>query len=245
MKKQTILITGASRGIGREIAKLFAKNNYNVIINYLNSYLQAQKLQKELQAVGCNVMLHKADITKNQQVKEMVQNTFEWFGDIDVLVNNAGIAQQKLFIDISEIEWDNMINVHIKGMFNCCKLILPKMISHKKGKIINISSMWGLTGASCEVHYSTAKAAVIGFTKALAKEVGLFNIQVNCIAPGIIDTDMNKYIDNKNKQRLINDTPLSRYGTAEEVAQSVFYFASKEADFITGHVLNINGGFFI
>lgn len=243
--KKTVLITGASRGIGSAIAKVFAQNNYNVIINYFKSEKEALSLQANLFKKGYNVIAYKADVTKRNEVEAMINEGIKRFGAIDVVVNNAGISQQKLFTDITEEEWDNMLNIHIKGMFNCSQCALPHMISRKEGKIINISSIWGMVGASCEVHYSTAKAGIIGFTKALAKEVGPSNIQVNCVAPGIIETDMNSFLDEKEKDWLVEDTPLMRFGRPEEVAETVLYLASDKSDFITGQVISINGGFVI
>ncbi|MCK5764146.1 MAG: SDR family NAD(P)-dependent oxidoreductase, partial [Clostridiales bacterium] len=170
--KKTALITGATRGIGNEIAKTFAIDGYNVVINYLNSEETAENLCRQLYEKGYNAMKVKADVSNREEVEMMIKTVQNKFGDIDVLVNNAGIAQQKLFTEISNLDWDRIFDVNVKGVFNCSQMVLPKMIQNKKGKIINISSMWGLTGASCEVHYSASKAAVIGLTKALAKEVG-------------------------------------------------------------------------
>ena len=243
--KETVLITGASRGIGAAVAKIFAQNNYNVIINYSKSEKEAITLQNEFLEEGYGALAYKADITKRNEVKAMVEDSIKKFGAIDVLVNNAGISEQKLFTDITENEWDYMMNVHLKGMFNCSQYVVPHMVSRKKGKIINVSSIWGMVGASCEVHYSTAKAGMIGFTKALAKELGPSNIQVNCVAPGIIDTDMNQFLDEEAKACLIEETPLMRFGKPEEVAQNILYLASNGADFITGQVIGINGGFVI
>lgn len=243
--KKTVLITGGSRGIGSALVKVFAKNNYNVIINYLKSEKEALYLQSSLLKEGYSALVYKADIRKRSEVESMIKEGIRRFGSIDVLVNNAGISQQKLFTDITENEWDYMLDVHIKGMFNCSQCVLPNMISNKKGKIINISSIWGMVGASCEVHYSTAKAGIIGFTKALAKEVGPSNIQVNCVAPGIIETEMNSFLDEEEKKWLVEDTPLMRFGKPEEVAENVLYIASDKADFITGQVISINGGFVI
>lgn len=243
--KKTVLITGASRGIGSSVAKVFAENNYNVIINYFRSEKQALSLETALINAGCHAMAYRADISKRCEVQAMVNKAIEKFGSIDVLINNAGISQQKLFTDITEDEWDNMINIHIKGMFNCSQLVLPYMISKKQGKIINISSIWGIVGASCEVHYSTAKAGIIGFTKALAKEVGPSNIQVNCVAPGVIETDMNNFLNEEEKAYLVEDTPLMRFGKPEEVAENILYLASNKANFITGQVIGVNGGFVV
>jgi len=243
--KKTVLITGASRGIGASIARVFAENNYNVILNYSKSEKEALYLQNELSKKGYSVLAYKADITKRKEVAAMFEEGIKAFSTIDVLVNNAGISQQKLFTDITEDEWDRMMDVHIKGLFNCSQYAVPYMVSKKKGKIINVSSIWGMVGASCEVHYSTAKAAIIGFTKALAKELGPSNIQVNCVAPGVIDTEMNAFLDEEAKACLIEDTPLMRLGRPEEVAQNILYLASEGADFITGQVIGINGGFVI
>lgn len=245
LMSKTVLITGAAKGIGRATAELFAAHEYQVIINYLHSANAAAALAAELTEQGHPVMIYRADISQRSQVEAMVAAGLEHFGSIDVLVNNAGIAQQKLFSDLTEDDWDQMLNVHVKGIFHCCQCILPGMISKKQGKIINISSIWGMTGASCEVHYSTAKSAVIGFTKALAKEIGPSNIQVNCVAPGIIATEMNEGLDETTRDRLLADTPLMRFGTPTEVAHAVLFLASDRADFLTGQVLSPNGGFVI
>ncbi len=242
---KTVLITGASRGIGSAIAKVFSENNYNVIINYLNSEKNALELEEEINEMGYSATAIKADVSDSKQVEEMIEKCVLKYGGVDVLVNNAGISEQKLFTDITEEQWDNMLNVHVKGTYNCCQSVLPYMLEKKQGKIINISSIWGITGASCEVHYSTAKAAIIGFTKALAKELGPSGIQVNCVAPGIIDTDMNTFLDTDETQTLIDATPLMRFGKPEEIAYAVLYLASKQANFITGQVLSPNGGFVI
>lgn len=242
---KTILITGGARGIGHAISELFAENHYNVIINYLHSENEALTLASTLDKGGCTSMVYKADITKRAEVEEMINNCILKFGAIDVIVNNAGISQQKLFTDITELEWDNMMDVHVKGMYNCCQCALNDMVKRKSGKIINISSIWGITGASCEVHYSTAKAAMIGFTKSLAKELGPSNIQVNCVAPGIIETEMNGFLDENERNTLIDNTPLLRFGRPEEVAHIVLYLASESGDFITGQVISPNGGFLI
>ena len=167
------------------------------------------------------------------------------FGSVEVLVNNAGIAQQKLFTDITEQDWNKMFDVDVKGVFHCCQCALPDMIHGKAGKIINISSMWGQVGASCEVHYSAAKAAVIGLTQALAKEVGPSHIQVNCIAPGVIDTEMNGHLDARTIDELKDETPLGVIGTTKDIANAVLFLASEKADFITGQVLGVNGGMII
>lgn len=234
---KTVLITGASRGIGKAIAKEFAQKGYKVFINYNKSKESAISLAEEIDAVAVC-----ADISKREEVKKMFDIIREISGGVDVLVNNAGISQIKLFSDITEQDWDEMFGINVKGLYNCTQEAIPYMINKKCGKIINISSMWGLTGASCEVHYSASKAAVIGFTKALAKELGPSGICVNSVAPGVIMTDMCAELSGDDIEMLKEETPLGRVGTAEEVAKTVMFLASSESDFITGQVLGINGG---
>ncbi|NLN87986.1 MAG: 3-oxoacyl-ACP reductase FabG [Syntrophomonadaceae bacterium] len=243
--KKTVLITGGSRGIGRASAQLFAQQGCNVAINYLHSQQAAMDLAAGLTGEGCQVITCQADVSSREQVAAMVGEVQERFGAIEILINNAGIAQQKMFTDITTEDWDAMLAVNVKGIFNCCQAVVPGMISRKQGKIINLASIWGLTGASCEVHYSTAKAAVIGFTKALARELGPSNIQVNCVAPGIIDTDMNASLLEDDRCRLIEATPLMRLGTPQDIAYALWFLASEQADFLTGQVLSPNGGFVI
>ncbi len=239
---QTALITGASRGIGSAIARQLAKDGFRVIINYNASEHEAQLLISELNntySIKC-AALH-ADVSDRAQVEAM----FAAAGGIDVLINNAGIAQQKLFTDLTEQDWDRMFDVDVKGVFHCCQCALPYMIHQKHGKIINISSMWGQVGASCEVHYSAAKAAVIGLTKALAKEVGPSGIQVNCIAPGVIQTEMNAHLDESTIVELKEETPLGVIGTVQDIADAVSFLAGEKSNFITGQVLGVNGGIVI
>lgn len=238
---KTVLVTGASRGIGKAIATKFYENGYKVIINYNKSEKEALELQKMLP--GSEVV--KADVSNEADVKNMVSKVMEKYGFVDVLVNNAGISQQKLFTDITTEEWDNMIGVNLNSVYYTCKYIVPYMVSRKQGKIINISSMWGVTGASCEVHYSTTKAAVIGFTKALAKELGPSRITVNAVAPGMIMTDMCSNFDEETINSIKEETPLGKTGTPLNVADSVYFLASEQADFITGQVLSPNGGMVI
>ncbi|ACL76434.1 elongation factor P 5-aminopentanone reductase [Ruminiclostridium cellulolyticum] len=243
--QKTVLVTGASRGIGYAVAKKFAKNGFNVAINYNLNSTSAESLESELSREQCRVMTVKADVSSQEQVLNMIDSVNSRFGHIDILVNNAGIAGQRLFTDITSEEWDRMFDVNVKGMFHCCKAVLPNMIRNKYGKIVNISSIWGLTGASCEVHYSASKAAVIGLTRALAKELGPSNIQVNCVAPGVIETDMNSEIDNQTMEELKEQTPLGVIGTGDDIAETVFFLASDSAKFITGQIISPNGGFLI
>lgn len=242
---KTAIITGASRGIGKCTAELFARKGYNVIINYNSSEKEAKELENKLLSEGLNVSAYKADVSKSYEVDEMINYCIEKYGKIDVLVNNAGISQDKLFTDITDEEWEKMMSVNVTGVFNCTRAALKHMIWEKSGKIINISSMWGVVGGSCEVHYSTSKAAVIGMTKALAKEVGPSNITVNAIAPGVILTDMSLYYGDEVLEELRQETPLMKNGQPEDIANMALYLASDKADFITGQVFNVNGGFVI
>lgn len=236
---KNVLITGGSRGIGEALVKEFSKNGYRVFFCYNKSEEKAKTIAEKTNSIP-----FKCDISKYDEVKRMI-DFIHGYGKISVLVNNAGIAEQKLFSDISEDDWDRMFNINIKGMFIVTKEVLPDMIHEKSGKIINFSSIWGIAGASCEVHYSASKAAVIGFTKALAKEVGLSGINVNCIAPGVIDTEMNSHLSAEDKKELCEETPLNRIGTAEEIAKTALFLASSDADFITGQVISPNGGIVI
>jgi 3-oxoacyl-[acyl-carrier protein] reductase len=242
---RTVLITGGSRGIGAAIARRFSAEGYQVALNYCRSAAYAENLAAELNARQGRAAAFQADVSRKDQVQAMVEAVLQTFGSIDVLVNNAGIAQQKMFQDITEAEWQRMFDVNVKGMYHCCQAVLPGMLQRKAGKIINISSMWGMVGASCEVHYSAAKAAVLGMTKALAKELGPSRIQVNCVAPGVISTDMNKALDEEAMAAILDETPLGCVGAPSDIASAVWYLASDQAGFITGQVLSPNGGLVI
>ena len=239
MAAKTVIITGASRGIGYDTAELFAENGWNVAANYYQTATPTLALAERFP----NVEAFRADISKREEAYALIRMAIERFGKADVLINNAGIAQQKLFTDITEEEWDRMFGVNVKGTMYCCQAVLRDMIRRKSGKIINVSSVWGQKGASCEVHYSASKAAVIGLTKALAKEVGLSGITVNCVAPGVIDTQMNRCHDEETMEALKEETPLNRLGSVRDVAQLLLFLASDKADFITGQVIGVNGGF--
>lgn len=241
---KTVLITGASRGIGRGIALRFAQDGYNVVVNYEKNRELAEQLVSQLKQ-HTNAIALQADIGRTEEIARLVQEAKRQFSKIDVLINNAGIARQSLFSDVSEQEFDRMMDVHVKGCFFLSQAVAKDMISRKQGVILNISSIWGLCGASCEVAYSTAKAAVVGMTRALAKELGPSGIRVNCIAPGVVDTDMNAHLCSEDIAALIEDTPLGRLGSAEDIASCAAYLASEEASFLTGQVLSPNGGFFI
>lgn len=242
---KSVLITGAARGIGRACAMKFAREGYSVAAGYVRASVQAESLAQEIREMGGQCLPIAADLKDRQAVHHMVQLAQAQFGTPDVLVCNAGIAQQKLFQDISEEDWETMFSVNVGGMYRVIQEVLPDMISRGSGSIVTVSSMWGQVGASCEVHYSASKAAVIGLTKALAKEVGLSGIRVNCVSPGVIATEMNAAHGADVMQELADETPLNRIGTAEEVADAVYLLASEQARFVTGQILGVNGGFVI
>ncbi len=237
--KQTVLITGASRGIGRACALAFGRAGYRVLANYLQNDDAARSLQAELSALGVEASLLRADVSDEAQVAALGAEA----GHVDVLINNAGISYEAPLQDMTGADWDRVQAVCLKSVFLCTKAILPQMIARQSGSILNISSIWGLCGASCEVAYSAAKAGVIGFTRALAKEVGLSHIRVNCIAPGVIDTDMNAHYTDADLRALCDETPLGRIGTPDEVASAALFLA--QHPFITGQTLNVSGGFVI
>ena len=239
---KTVLITGASRGIGKATAELFAENGYAVIINYNKSEDNALKLVSEIRQKGQTAMAVKADVSNPDEVSEMMKKISENFSSVDVLVNNAGISLQKMLTETEIKEWDEIFGITARGTFLCSKAVLPMMINKKSGNIINISSIWGNVGASCEVAYSSAKSALIGFTKALAKEVGPSGIRVNCLCPGVIDTDMNKMHSAETLSALCDETPLMRIGNPSEVAETILFLASEKSSFITGQVFSVDGG---
>lgn len=241
----TVIVTGASRGIGKACALAFGKSGANVIINYTRSKEKAEETCNEIIKLGGNALPFCADVSDRKAVDEMTEFAHKNFGSITTLINNAGIAEQIMFCDITEEKWDRMFAVDVKGVYNCIQSALPDMIHNKSGRIINISSMWGITGASCEVHYSAAKAAVIGMTKALAKELGPSGITVNAIAPGVISTEMNGNISEEIMSELKEETPIGRIGTPEDIAETALFLASPKASFITGEVISVNGGFVI
>ena len=242
---KTAIVTGASRGIGRAISEMLCKNGYAVALIFNNSSDRANELKAELTKDGFVVGCYKADVSKSGQVNEAFSKITKELGVPSVLINNAGISSQSLFTDITDEMWQEMLSVNLTGVFNCCRAVLPEMIKRQSGVIVNIASMWGETGASCEVHYSAAKAGVIGLTKALAKEVGPSGIRVNAVSPGVIKTDMLSSFSEDEIDELKNSTPLLRIGMPEDVANAVEFLISDKASFITGQVLSVNGGFVI
>ena len=240
---KVVLVTGGSRGIGAEMVKLLAKCGYQVVLNYNHSEEAAKKIKQELLKEGKNIEIFKADVSKRREVKDLIKFTLEKFKTIDVLINNAGIAQEKIFTEIADEEWDNMLQNNLNSVFYCTQEVLPNMIHNKKGCIINISSIWGITGGSCEVTYSTTKAAINGFTKSLAKEVGPSNIRVNAIAPGIIDTEMNQMLTSQDLENIRKEIPLEKIGKPEEIAKCAKWLI--EDNYTTGQVISVNGGWYI
>lgn len=237
---RNVIITGASRGIGAEIAREFAKNGDRIFIIYEKSREEAEALASKLGGFALQ-----CDVSKKQDVDAVCEKIKKLGFSIDIIINNAGISQIKMFSDITEADWDRVMDVNVKGAFLVTQAFLPDLISKKSGKIINISSIWGETGASCEVHYSASKAALIGFTKALAKELGLSGICVNAVCPGVIETDMNKNLGAEVLDELREEIPLNTIGKCSDVAKACLFLASDAADYITGQCISVNGGMYI
>ena len=233
---KVVVVTGGARGIGAEIVKFLAKLGYKVVLNYNKSESYAQDVKKELN----NVEIFKADVSKKEEANTLIDFAIKKYGKIDVLINNAGIAQTKLFTEITDEDWNNIINTNLNSAFYCSREAVKNMIHNKSGLIINISSIWGITGASCEVAYSTSKAAINGFTKALAKELGPSNIRVNAIAPGIINTEMNSYLSKDELKNIKEEIPLEKIGDPVDIAKCVKWLI--EDNYTTGQIISINGG---
>ncbi len=242
---KTVLITGASRGIGAAAARLFAEAGYTVAVNYRADKVGAETLIKEITAAGGDAFAVCADVSDADAVNAMAETVLSRCGRVDVLIHNAGIAKQALLTDTAPEEWRRMMGVHLDGAYHCAHALIPSMVSHHSGVILTVSSMWGEVGASCEVAYSAAKAGLIGFTKALAKELGPSGIRVNCVTPGVIDTAMCAALDEDTRTVLAEETPLGRLGTPNEVAQMLLFLASDKAAFVTGQVVGVNGGFVV
>lgn len=239
----TVLVTGGTRGIGKACAQEFLKKGCRVVVTYKSNDEAAKAFEKECATDALLVI--KCDVSKLEAVKKCFEETERKFGGVDILINNAAIASQKLFCDVTREEWDEMFDVNVGSLYNTVKCVYDHMVRKKWGRIINLSSIWGIAGASCEVSYSASKAAVIGFTKALAKELGPSGICVNCVAPGVINTDMNSHLTSDDMNALCEETPLCRIGSADEVAKLICYLASDDASFITGQVISPNGGIVI
>jgi 3-oxoacyl-[acyl-carrier protein] reductase len=242
MNKKTVLITGASRGIGKEIAIKFAKENYNVIINCSKSFNELMEVTDDIKALGATCLPVMADVSDYQNVTRMIDEILLVFPTIDVIVNNAGISYVGLFTDLTPDMWDNLIRTNLTSVYNVCHQIVPLMLKNKAGTIINISSIWGINGASCEVAYSASKGGINAFTKALAKELGPSNIRVNAIACGAIETTMNTWLNEEEKKAFEDGIALCRFGKASEVANLAYFLATEASSYLTGEVLKLDGG---
>ena len=243
--RKIALIAGGSRGIGAACVRAFARDGYAVVFLYKSSVEKAEALVSSLRAEGCDVGARVCDVADPVQVKAAVGDILRMYRRIDALVNCAGIAHIGLFTDMTEDEWDHLFAVNVRSSFSVTKAVLPSMISVRHGTIVNVSSMWGEVGASCEVAYSATKAALIGMTKALAKEVGPSGVRVNCVTPGVIDTDMNSQLTEEDRAALADETPVGRIGSADEVAKTILFLCGEGAAFITGQIVGVNGGLVI
>ena len=239
------LVTGSSRGIGRAVAAELARQGWAVCINYRVREDCARSLLEQLTAEGCRAMMVRADVSQRDQVEAMVRRVEDTFGPVSLLVNNAGVAGQALFQDITPELWHRYFSVNVDGAFHTIQAVLPHMLHQHAGCIVNISSIWGQRGASCEVAYSCTKAGIIALTRSLAMELAPSGIRVNCVAPGVINTDMVQVLGQETVEELIRETPLGRLGTPEDIAYAVAFFASERASFITGQVLTADGGFIV
>lgn len=246
MERKTVLITGASRGIGAGTAEVFGENGWNVALHYHTRRDGAEEVARKLEACGVQAALVQGDVSDPEQAQKIVEQTLARFGHLDSLVCNAGVAlPQQLLTDTTAQQWRELMSVDLDGIFYVVRAAIPEMVRRKSGSIVTVSSMWGVTGGSCEVAYSAAKAGVIGLTRSLAKELGPSNIRVNCVAPGVIETEMNAHLSREDLEALGEETPLGRIGTPREVGQAICFLAGERAAFITGQVLCVDGGMVI
>ena len=240
---KNVIVTGGSRGIGKCLVENLAREGHNVLLNYNKSEKQAKKIQSDLKAEGIIIEIYKADVSIKAEVKKMIEFAIKKWDRIDVLINNAGIAKLQMFQDVTESDWNEIIDTNLKSAFYTCQEVVPNMIHQKSGCIINISSIWGLVGASCETVYSISKAGMDALTKSLAKELGPSNIRVNSIAPGVINTDMNSKLDEQIINEIKSETPLEKIGNPIDIYRCVKWLL--EDEFTTGQVISINGGYVI
>ena len=236
------LVTGGTRGIGRKIAEKFAENGYNLVLNYVSSNVDLEVIKEAFKKYNTSVLILKADVSKYEECENLVKEAINKFGKVDVLVNNAGITKDGLIAMMKEENFSKVIDVNLKGTFNMCRNLVPYMMKNKSGNIVNISSVVGIVGNAGQSNYAASKAGVIGFSKALAKELAVRNIRVNAVAPGFIDTDMTSILSDKVKENIYSQIPLKRMGKAKEVANVVYFLSSEESSYITGQVINVYGG---
>ncbi|MEW8995453.1 3-oxoacyl-[acyl-carrier-protein] reductase [Clostridium sp.] len=241
-KGKNVVVTGGSRGIGRAIALEFGKKGANVVINYVSSDTEAEKVAEEIKNLGGNAILVKGDVSSFEEGKKLIDETIKVFGTIDILINNAGITKDGLIMRMKEEHFDKVIDINLKGVFNTCKSAVSHMLKQRSGKIINISSVVGVVGNAGQANYAASKAGVIGLTKSIAKEVGARGITVNAVAPGFIKSDMTDVLSEKVKDGMLGLIPLNRFGNVEDVARTVAFLASEGGDYITGQVINVDGG---
>ena len=240
-ENKVALITGGTRGIGKAIAKKFAENGYNLVINYVSENTNLEKLKNDINSKN-EILFVRANVGDFESSEELVKQAVEKFGKIDVLVNNAGITRDNLIMRMKEEDFDNVINTNLKGTFNVTKNVVPYMMKKRSGKIVNISSVVGVSGNAGQCNYAASKAGIIGFTKSIAKELASRNILANCVAPGFIDTDMTEVLSDSVKENINSQIPLKRMGTAEGIAKAVYFLAGEDNTYITGQVLNVDGG---
>lgn len=241
-EKKVVLVTGGSRGIGKEVAMKYAGNGYDVVINYVSDRTDVESLKKEFDEKGVESLILKADVSKADEVENLVKQTIEKFGKIDVLVNNAGITKDNLLMRMSEEEFDKVIEINLKGTYLVTKIVTKYMMKKRSGSIINLSSVVGVSGNAGQCNYSASKAGIIGFTKSVAKELASRNIRANAVAPGFIETDMTNVLSDSVKESIYNQIPLKRMGKAKEVANLIYFLGSEQSSYITGQVINIDGG---
>ena len=241
-EKKVAFITGGSRGIGKKVALKYARNGYHIVVNYVSENTDMEGLQAEFEKENVEILLVKADVTKKEEIQNLVKTAIDKFGRIDVLVNNAGITKDGLFMRMKEEDFDKVIEINLKGTFLVTKEVIPYMMKKREGSIVNISSVVGLVGNAGQCNYAASKAGIIGFTKSIAKELASRNIRANCVAPGFIKTDMTEVLSEEVKENIHNQIPLKRMGTPEEVANLVYFLGSEESKYITGQVIAVDGG---